>query len=102
MQKTMGLVRKSIEAGNLQRIKQLTTDGLVLVRDRGGRTLLHYAMIYERLFVIKFLLKTYPDLLHLKDNVSKLCLTIFKTIQKLSNVAAALNFCFYDPKTRYE
>ena len=66
----MTLIRKSIELGNLQRVKQLLTDELVLVRDRAGRTVLQYAIIYERLFVVKFLLKVYPDLIPCKDSIS--------------------------------
>ena len=66
----MTLIRKSIELGNLQRVKQLLTDELVLVRDRAGRSVLQYAIIYERLFVVKFLLKVYPDLIACKDSVS--------------------------------
>ena len=35
-----------------------------------------YAILYERVFIIKYLLKTYPALLNVADNVSNTKQTI--------------------------
>ena len=63
-------VHKAVELGNLQRLKRTMDDKLVSSRDRGGRSRMHKAILYERVYIIKYLLKTYPDIVNIKDNVS--------------------------------
>lgn len=43
---------------------------LATARDKGGRGLLHKAVLFERRFIIKYFLREYPEMVHLKDIVS--------------------------------
>jgi len=61
-----------IRQANLSSVRELLTPENAYNRDRSGRSPLHMAVLYERKFVIKFLLKEYPAAVHLKDDVSHL------------------------------
>ena len=40
-------------------------------RDKGGRTLMHIAILYQRANVVEFLIEQFPQLINSRDNVSK-------------------------------
>lgn len=60
----------AVERGNLLEVKRLITADLSKSRDKGGRGLLHKAVLFERRFVIKYLLKEFPKMVHVEDYVS--------------------------------
>ncbi|XP_052082260.1 uncharacterized protein LOC127719926 [Mytilus californianus] len=67
MQRTIRRIHVAIETGNLHEIKQHMINRLADSRDKGGRGLLHKAVLFERRFIIKYFLKEYPEMVHLKD-----------------------------------
>ena len=56
-----------------------------LGRDKGGRNLLHMAVLFGREEVVTCLIEQYPDLVNGKDNVSQILLT-FKWIYFLFTI----------------
>lgn len=43
---------------------------LLAARDKGGRSLLHIAVLYNHPNLIRFLIEQYPHLINTRDNVS--------------------------------
>ena len=74
-QRTIRRLHVAIENGNLHEIKQHMINRLAVCRDKGGRGLLHKAVLYERRFIIKYFLKEYPQMVHIRDFVSSLIFT---------------------------
>lgn len=60
-----------IRQANLAKAREYLTDMTAFMRDRSGRSPLHMAVLYERRFVIKYLVKSYPATVHIKDDVCK-------------------------------
>ncbi|CAG2231083.1 unnamed protein product [Mytilus edulis] len=67
LQRTIRRIHVSIETGNLHEVKQHMINRLATARDKGGRGLLHKAVLFERRFIIKYFLREYPEMVHLKD-----------------------------------
>lgn len=59
-----------IRQANLAKARECLTDTTAFLRDRAGRSPLHMATLFERRFVIKYLVKSYPASVHIKDDVS--------------------------------
>ncbi|XP_013406684.1 ankyrin-1 [Lingula anatina] len=61
-------LHKAVENANMSEAKKYLDDrDMGRAKDRGGRTPLHKAVIYERRIIIKFLIKDYPETLNMKD-----------------------------------
>ena len=69
-QKTVQFLYKAIELGNLQGLRGQLHAQFATARDGSGRTLLHTAVLYERHFIIIFLLKRHPEIVNQTDVVS--------------------------------
>lgn len=70
MQKNLANLHEFIRQANLAKAREYLNDDTAFLRDRAGRSSLHMAVLYERRFVIKYLLKSYPALVHVRDDVS--------------------------------
>lgn len=64
-------LHKYIEGANLLKAKEILSDNTAFANDRAGRSPLHKAVLYERRFVIKHLLKEYPALVNAKDDFGR-------------------------------
>ena len=70
LQKNIATLHEYIRQANLSKAREYLTEETAFIKDRAGRSSLHMAVLYERRFVIKYLLKSYPGLVHVKDDVS--------------------------------
>ena len=74
-QKNINSLHEHIKTGNLSRAREHLTDETAFIKDRAGRSSLHIAVLYQRKFVVKHLLKSYPGTVHIKDDVSLLLIS---------------------------
>ena len=74
-QKNINSLHEHIKTGNLSRAREHLTDETASIKDRAGRSSLHIAVLYQRKFVVKHLLKSYPGTVHSKDDVSLLLIS---------------------------
>ncbi|XP_033724606.1 poly [ADP-ribose] polymerase tankyrase-2-like [Pecten maximus] len=58
----------AVTIGNLAKLKEDITPKLSVCRDMGGRGLLHKAVMFERKYVISYLLKEFPATMKIRDN----------------------------------
>lgn len=65
----MHTLHEYIRQANLAKAREYLTDESAFVCDRAGRSSLHMAVLFERRFVIKYILKSYPATVHIKDDV---------------------------------
>ncbi|KAJ8313223.1 hypothetical protein KUTeg_009221 [Tegillarca granosa] len=71
LQKSIRRLHQSVANGNLKEVKELMNGSLSSCRDKGGRSLLHKAVLFERRFIIKFLLLQYPETINVQDTNGK-------------------------------
>ena len=77
---TIRKLHHAITIGNLSDLKQLINSKLSTCRDKGGRSLLHKSVMFERSFITKYLLKEFREIVHIKDNVSYRHFTIIAVL----------------------
>ena len=56
--------------GNPEGAKALLTDKLALAKDKGGRNVLHLALLHGQREFVEYLLYQYPATISARDNVS--------------------------------
>ena len=72
LQKKNASVQAAIIKGNLQELRDTLSKKQAKTKDRNGRIPLHQAVLFERRFIIKYILKEYPKCAHQQDSVSYL------------------------------
>ena len=59
------------EQGNLSKLRQLLDRrALAMAKNDRGQSLLHVATLHSHMAIVEYLVHTYPDMVHAKDNVS--------------------------------
>lgn len=70
-------LHKAIVSGDIKGVKEFVDDDTVRWRNKSGRQAIHVAVLHERIFIVKYLLRLFPFCSQQKDFVSLIFLFLY-------------------------